>query len=63
MYEVYKSFDPETSELKERFYIVETGDHGINSGRTRFSVQCKKCLLVLHENTTWPPAYTEDHKC
>ena len=58
-----ESFDPESSGLLEKFDIQESGEIGINSGRTKFSVRCRKCQCLLHPSTTDPSAYTPSHKC
>ena len=52
-----------TEETKSRFRCELTGDHGCDTGRVRWRVTCRACGGVVHQSTTNPNAWGDDHEC
>jgi formylmethanofuran dehydrogenase subunit E len=59
----FDHWDPETmtDDQREKYEVLPTGDEGFHSMRAKFSVRCKKCGEVVHENTTGPDCMMEMH--
>ena len=43
------------------YTVAYNGEQGIDTGRDRFIVECNTCEVLLHENTTGPRHYIEEH--
>ena len=46
---------------KCQMLLTPTNYIGMNSGRTRYLVECMTCKVVLHEATTGPLSHVRDH--
>ena len=47
---------------KRRYRIEGVNQFGIHSNRRRYRVQCLECGEVLHESTTGPICWIEQHE-
>ncbi len=62
---MFESWKPEDlpPRYDGKFDITDSGQWGIDSGRTRWRVVCKQCGEELHPATTDPSFCIKTHEC